>query len=259
MDRSGKHYLVRMREHGAFHFHLGVVKHDDILGHNEGVIAYSSLGKEVWAYRPRMHDFLMDMPRKSAIIYPKDIAFILLWADIFPGARVLESGVGSGALAIALLRALGPTGTLITYDLREDMIEHAKKNAQTFFGDTPNWTLRVKNVYEGIDDGPFDRIVLDVPDPGLVAPHVADGLTPGGILCSYVPNITQVLATAEAYQASRLFSEIETFETLYRRWDFRGATARPVRTMISHTGFLTVARRGQPREPASQESDSGDL
>ncbi len=206
-----------------------------------------------------MHDYLMDMPRKSAIIYPKDVAFILVWADIFPGARVFEGGVGSGALSIPLLRAIGPTGALVTYDARADMMEHATKNVRVFMGETPNWIQRVRDIYEGIDDGPFDRMVLDLPDPGRVAPHAASALVPGGIICSYVPNITQVQATVEAYRSSGSFSEIDTYETLYRRWEFKGATARPVRSMISHTGWLTVARKGQPRDPLLRERDEDDV
>jgi tRNA (adenine57-N1/adenine58-N1)-methyltransferase len=194
-----------------------------------------------------MHDFLMAMPRKSAIIYPKDIAFILLWADIFPGARVFECGVGSGALSIALLRAIGPTGSLVSYDARADMIEQGRRNAGVYLGDLSNWATHERDVNEGIVHGPFDRMLLDLPDPGRVTGHAVARLVPGGILCSYVPNITQVIASVEAYQASGAFSEIETYETVNRRWEFDGPTARPVRTMISHTGWLTIARKGQPR------------
>jgi len=259
LDRTGKHYIFRLREHGEYHFHQGVVRHDDIIGKDEGVRFRTGLGRDVWAYRPRMHDYLLEMPRRSAIIYPKDLAFLIMWADIYPGARVLEAGVGSGALAIALLRAVGAQGQLVTYDLRDDMIDHAARNVEGFLGPTPNWTRRQRDVYEGIEDGPFDRIVLDVPDPGRVAPHAHRALRPGGIFCSYVPNITQVEATVHALRSNGGFSEIDTFETLYRRWEFRGATARPVRSMISHTGFLTIARRGQPREPEPPESDGNDV
>ncbi len=203
VDRNGKQYLVRLRSEGTFHFHQGIVQHDDVIGHDEGVCLSTSKGNLVWAYRPRMFDYLMEMPRSSAIIYPKDIAFLLMWADIFPGARIFEAGVGSGALAIALIR------------------------------------------YDGIDDGPFDRIVLDLPDPGRLAPHTAQALVPGGIICSYVPNVTQVEATVSAYRSGGLFVEIETYETLFRPWRFRGQSARPAHYMVAHTGFLTIARRGR--------------
>lgn len=246
MDRKGKHYLIRLVAGREFHFHQGIVKHDDIIGGNEGVCAATTLGKPVWAYRPRMYDYLLHMPRSSAIMYPKDIAFLLMWADIFPGARVFEAGVGSGALAIALLRAIGGSGRLVTYELRSDMIQRATDNAAGYLGETPNWVLRLRDVYEGIEDGPFDRVVLDLPDPGRLAPHAAASLTPGGILCSYVPNVTQAEATVAAYRAVGAFSQIDTYETLFRPWEFRGPTARPVRSMISHTGFLTIARKGPP-------------
>jgi tRNA (adenine57-N1/adenine58-N1)-methyltransferase len=257
MDRSGKHYVFRLRGEGRFHFHQGYVEHDAIIGANPGCALRTSLGREIWAYRPRMHDYLMTMPRKSAIIYPKDIAFLLMWADIFPGARVFECGVGSGALSIALLRAIGATGRLVTYDLRQDMIEQASANVRAYLGETPNWNLCQRDVYEGIGHGPFDRVVLDIPDPGQAAGPVADALVPGGLVCSYVPNVTQVQATVEALRASGRFSEIETYEVANRRWEFDGPTARPVRTMISHTGWLTIARTGSPR-PAGGRADKVD-
>jgi len=252
VDRNGKQYLVRLRPGGEFHFHQGIVLHDGIIGQDQGVCVETTKGNLVWAYRPRMYDYLMEMPRNSAIIYPKDIAFLLMWGDIFPGARVFEAGVGSGALAIALLRAIGPTGSLITYEARADMIETAIRNGLGLLGETPNWTIRQRDVYEGIDDGPFDRIVLDLPDPGRLAPHTAAALAPGGIICSYVPNVSQVEATVAAYRSGGLFVEIETYETLYRPWRFRGQSSRPVHHMVAHTGFLTIARRGRERPPEAE-------
>jgi tRNA (adenine57-N1/adenine58-N1)-methyltransferase len=251
VDRNGKQYLVRLREGGEFHFHQGLVLHDDVIGKEQGACLATSKGNLVWAYQPRMYDYLMEMPRNSAIIYPKDIAFLLMWGDVFPGARVFEAGVGSGALAIALLRAIGAQGSLVTYESRADMIQAATRNAHGFLGETPNWTIRQRDVFEGIDDGPFDRVMLDLPDPGRVAPHAAAVLVPGGIVCSYVPNVTQVEATVEAYRSGGLFVEIETYETLYRPWQFRGRSARPAHYMVAHTGFLTIARRGRdrPAEP----------
>ncbi len=251
VDRNGKQYLVRLREGGEFHFHQGIVYHDDVIGQDQGACLATTKGNPVWAYRPRMYDYLMEMPRSSAIIYPKDIAFLLMWADIFPGARVFEAGVGSGAMAIALLRAIGSSGSLVTYESRADMIETATRNARGFLGETPNWTVRQRDVYEGIDDGPFDRVVLDLPEPGRLAPHTAAALVPGGIICSYVPNISQVEATVAGYRSGGLFVEIETYETLYRPWRFRGQSSRPAHHMVAHTGFLTIARRGRerPEEP----------
>lgn len=242
VDHSGRRYLIRLRSDAEFHFHHGIIKHNAILDHDEGVHLATTLGKPAWAYRPRMQDYVIEMPRSSAIIYPKDIAFILMWADIFPGASVFEAGVGSGALAIGILRAIGPTGQLVSYETRPDMMEAARRNASGFLGETPNWTIRLKDAYESIDDGPFDRVVLDLPEPGRVAQQICRALVPGGLVCAYVPNVTQIQASAEAYGASG-FGEIECYETLFRPWEFRGPTARPVRSMISHTGFLMFARR----------------
>jgi tRNA (adenine57-N1/adenine58-N1)-methyltransferase len=247
VDAQSKHYLIRLKPGSQFFFHQGVVQHDSILGNAEGCAADTSLGRTVWAYRPTLQDFLLEMPRTSAIIYPKDIAFLLFWADIFPGARVFEAGLGSGALAIALLRTVGPEGTLVTYETRQDMVDRGQANAHPVRGETPTWTIRVRDVFDGFVVGPFDRIVLDLPDPGRLASRAVDALCPGGILCSYVPNVTQAQASAEAYQAVRGFSKVETYETVFRPWEFRGPTARPVRSMISHTGFLTFARKGPPR------------
>lgn len=257
VDRKGKHYLVRLRQGGAFHFHQGIIKHDEIIGHDEGICLKTTLGRPVWAYRPRLRDYVMEMPRASAIIYPKDIAFLLMWADVFPGARVFEAGAGSGALAIAILRTIGPKGTLVTYDLRTDMIASARANAEGFLDHTSNWVLRCRDVYEEIDDGPFDRVILDVPEPGRAAPHAARVLVPGGILCSFVPNVSQVQASVQAYRTCGSFTEIETHEATFRPWLFRGASARPVSSNLGHTGFLTFARRRS--DPCPDTADEPEM
>jgi tRNA (adenine57-N1/adenine58-N1)-methyltransferase len=257
VDRRGGRHLVRLQPGGEFHFHDGVIAHDDLLGQEEGIGIETRLGRPVTAYRPRMHDYLLEMPRTSAVVYPKDIAFLLVWGDIFPGARVFEAGVGSGAVAIALLRAIGPNGTLVTYDRREDMIQQASKNARAFLGETPNWLQRQRDVAEGIADGPYDRIVFDLADPGAVARQAAEALVPGGIVSWFVPNVTQIRDSAEAYEASGCYGEVETYETFFRPWEFRGPTARPVRRMIGHTGFLGIARKRAPvqsGDPSSEEA-----
>ncbi|MEA2641105.1 MAG: tRNA (adenine57-N1/adenine58-N1)-methyltransferase catalytic subunit [Chloroflexota bacterium] len=238
---------MRLAEGGAFQFHRGIVQHADILGQDEGICVHTSLDRLVWAYRPRMQDYVMEMQRNSAIVYPKDIAFVLVWGDIFPGARVFEAGVGSGAMAIAILRAIGAAGQLVSYELREDMIARAQANVHAFHGPTENWAVHQRDAYETIDDGPFDRMFLDLPEPGRVAPHAAGALKPGGILCTYLPNATQVDSTVAALRESGAFAEIETYETLYRPWVFRGQSARPAHVMVGHTGFLTFARRSLDR------------
>ncbi len=250
IDRKGRHHLIRLQPGGEFHFHDGVIAHDDVIGRDEGVVIVTRLGRPVRAYRPRMQDYLLGMPRASAVVYPKDVAFVLMWGDIFPGARVFEAGVGSGAVAIALLRAIGPTGTLVTYDRRGDMIAHAAKNVRAFLGETPNWIIRKRDVADGIPDGPFDRIVFDLPDPGAVAAVAAEALFPGGVVAWFVPNVTQIRDSVAAYEATGRFAEIETFETIFRPWEFSGPTARPARRMIGHTGFLGVARKRAPNQPS---------
>jgi tRNA (adenine57-N1/adenine58-N1)-methyltransferase catalytic subunit len=245
IDRVGRHYLTRLRARGEFHCHHGVLPYEQILGKDPGTRLETNLGRPLWVFAPRLQDYLMEMPRSATIIYPKDMGILLLWGDIFPGARVLEAGAGSGAMAMTLLRAIGPTGSLITYEIRADMIERSRSNVEKLVGPQPNWILREQDVYEGISDGPFDRVVLDVPEPGLVAPHAADTLVPGGICCSYVPNVPQVQATVEAYRQTGRFVDIETYEAILRPWIVRGPSARPAHATIGHTGFLTFARKGQ--------------
>jgi tRNA (adenine57-N1/adenine58-N1)-methyltransferase catalytic subunit len=238
VDRKGRHHLVRLK-----------------IGREEGTLVQTRLGRPARAFRPRMQDYLLQMPRASAVVYPKDVAFVLMWGDIFPGARVLEAGVGSGGVALALLRAIGPSGTLVTYDRRADMIAHAAKNVAVFLGETPNWTMRQRDIADGIADGPFDRIVFDLPDPGAAASVAAEALVPGGVVSWFVPNVTQIRDSVEAYAASGTFSEIETYETIFRPWEFNGPTARPIRRMIGHTGFLGVARKHAPDEIVAMTTD----
>ena len=245
--------MFRLQPGGEYHFHFGGVRHDAIIGKSEGVQVTTALGKPVWAYRPRLQDYVMHMPRNSTITYPKDVAFVLMWGDIFPGARVFEAGAGSGALSLALLRAIGPQGHLVTYEIRIDMIERAAANVRGWSGAPENWTLRLRSAYSGIEDGPFDRAVIDLPEPGRVAPHLADVLVPGGLVCSYVPNVTQVQDSVEAYRADGRFAEIETYEVWIRPWLFKEQSARPEHGMVGHTGFITLARRAGDRE---RESDA---
>jgi tRNA (adenine57-N1/adenine58-N1)-methyltransferase len=220
-----------------------VVQHDHILGQPEGVLVTTGLERLVWAYRPRMLDYVMAMHRQSAIIYPKDVAFLLMWADIFPGAHVFEAGLGSGSLSMALLRAIGPAGRLVSYEARADMADQARRNVRELLGEQPQWTIRVQDVRDGIEESGFDRAVLDLPDPGAVADQIGRALAPGGILCFYVPNVTQVQAGIEAFREGGRFVELESYEVSFRPWEFRDRSAHPTRSYIGHTGFLTFARR----------------
>ncbi len=242
VDRRDKRYLVQLRAGGVFHFHGGHVAHDELIGGSEGQEVASSKGYKLTVYRPRLVDHIMQMPRSTAIIYPKDLAPILLWADIYPGATVFESGIGSGALTLALLRAVGPQGRVIVYEARPEFIARARENVEAFLGPVPNLTIYQRDAYAGIDERDLDRVLLDLPEPWQVVPSAAEALRPGGFLCAYTPSTTQVQATVQALRAHG-FGDVETLETLYRPWHVQGQSVRPVQQMVGHTGFLTFARR----------------
>jgi tRNA (adenine57-N1/adenine58-N1)-methyltransferase len=190
------------------------------------------------------------MPRGAQVLYPKDLALIPMWADVYPGARVFEAGTGSGALTMALLRAVGPRGLVVTYEAREDFSRTAMANIERYLGAVPNLLALRKDAYDGIacpDDGlPFDRVVLDLPEPWRVVPHAARVLRSGGIYVSFVPTVPQVQQTVDALERTAVFGMIETFETLLRTWSVQGRSVRPDHRMVAHSGFLTVARRVEP-------------
>lgn len=242
VDRRDKRYLVQLEPGGMFHFHGGHFSHDALLGEDEGREVTSSKGYKLVAYRPRLVDYVLQMPRSTAIIYPKDLAPILLWADVYPGATVFESGIGSGALTLALLRAVGPQGRVIVYEARSEFIARARENVEAFLGPVPNLTIHQRDTYAGIDERDLDRVLLDLPEPWQVIPAAAEALRPGGFLCAYSPSTTQVQTTVETLRAHG-FGDVETLETLYRPWHVQGQSVRPVQQMVGHTGFLTFARR----------------
>ena len=243
LDRAGKRRLIRLRVGGKAHGHKGYLEHDRMIGEPEGVAVRSSSGTVYVAVRPRLADYALEMPRRTAIVYPKDVAIILVWADVFPGATVFEAGFGSGSLTLALLRAVGPTGRVIVYEVRPDLIPAALANVRGFVEPRGELTVHARDAYEGIDERDLDRLVLDVPEPWRVIPHAAHALRPGGIAAFYSPSIMQVQRTVEALEESRQFGQIESLEVLYRPWQVKGQAVRPVQQMISHTAFLTFARR----------------
>ncbi len=258
IDRRDKRYTVRLQPGATFHFHGGHVGHDALLGAEEGVEVESSKGYRLIAYRPRLIDHIMQMPRSTAIIYPKDIAAILIWADIYPGATVFESGVGSGALTTAVLRAVGPQGRVIAYEQRAAFIERARTNVEAFLGPCPNLIIHERDAYQGIDERDLDRVLLDLPEPWQAIPSAAEALRPGGFLCAYSPSTTQVQATVQALRAHG-FGDVETLETLYRPWHVQGQSVRPVQQMVGHTGFLTFARRlSGPAAPVEEPAERVD-
>ncbi len=240
IDAKKRRYLVTLQEGGEFHSHAGFVPHADLLGRTEGVTVKSTMGSRYIAIRPTLSDFVFKMPRGAQVIYPKDLGPILLLADIFPGARVLESGVGSGALSMTMLRA----GADVTgYELREDFAARAQHNVAAFLGDEADgrYRVEVRDSYEGIDLDDLDRIVLDLPEPWQLVGHAEQALHPGGILVAYTPSILQARRLREALDASA-FGMAETLEVLNRSWHIEGQSVRPDHRMVAHTGFLTHAR-----------------
>ncbi len=243
IDGKGRRYLVRLEPGRQFHSHLGPVDHDEILGGPDGVEVTSSRGQRMVAFRPRMVDYTLKMRRGAQVVYPKDIGPILVEGDIGPGSKVLEAGTGSGALTIALLRAVGSEGRVVSYEQREDHAEHARGAIERFFGELPaHLELRVGPVEEGLS-AEFDRVVLDLPEPWHAVAAGADKLRSGTIFVAYVPTIPQVQTTVEAMRASGAYTMIDAFEVLHRGWNVEGRSVRPEHRMVGHTGFLVVARR----------------
>jgi tRNA (adenine57-N1/adenine58-N1)-methyltransferase len=240
IDTKKRRYLLTLTEGKEFHSHSGTVGHDAIIGSQEGTAFRSSHGMTYVAIRPTLADFVLKMPRGAQVIYPKDLGPILLLADIFPGARVLESGVGSGALSMTLVRA---GATVVGYELREDFAARARKNVTAFLGDRAGDRYRVehRDCYEGIDETDLDRVVLDLPEPWQVVKHAARALHPGGILLAYTPQVTQAAQLRETL-ADSPFGMAETVEVLQRGWHIEGQSVRPDHRMVAHTGFLTHAR-----------------
>lgn len=240
IDVKKRWNLVTLKEGGEFHSHAGLIPHEAMIGQPEGIIVQSTHGARYQVVRPTLADFVLKMPRGAQVIYPKDLGPILMLADVFPGARILESGVGSGALSMTLLRA---GAEIVGYELREDFAARARANVEAFLGSDvlDRYRVEIRNVYEGIDANELDRIVLDLPEPWQVVPHAAKALRPGGILVAYTPSVAQVMQLREALAASP-FAMVETLEVLNRTWHVDGHAVRPDHRMVAHTGFLTHAR-----------------
>ena len=241
VDNKGRRHLVTLEAGGQFHTHAGIVAHDDLIDHPDGTTVRTSRGARLEAVRPTLAEYVLEMPRGAQVIYPKDIGPILVLADVSPGNRILESGVGSGALTTALLRALGPTGHVTGYEIREDFSKRALTNVHGFLGSDVPLDVEVRDVYEGIDERDLDRIILDLPEPWRVVKHALGALRPGGILLAYLPTILQVGRLREEL-ANAPFGMVETLEVLHRTWHVEGQSIRPDHRMVAHTGFLTHAR-----------------
>ncbi|SFQ60006.1 tRNA (adenine-N1)-methyltransferase [Amycolatopsis rubida] len=241
-DSKGRHYTLTLADGGEYHTHRGALAHDDLIGRPEGSVVTSAGGSTYLALRPLLPDYVLSMPRGAQVIYPKDAAQIVMWGDIFPGARVLEAGAGSGALACSLLRAVGSAGQVFSYEIRDDHAEHAERNVVKFFGEKPgNWTLTVADL--ATHTGEVDRVVLDMLAPWDQLPNVAEHLVPGGVLTVYVATVTQLSRVTESLREQQCWTEPESWETLMRPWHVVGLAVRPDHRMVAHTAFLLTARR----------------
>ena len=245
-DERKRRQTVTLVDGGELHSHRGVLAHNDLVGLAEGSVVANSHGIEYLAFRPLFNDFAMSMPRGAAIVYPKDSAMIVTFGDIFPGAKVAEAGIGSGALTLALLRAVGESGTVVSIERREEFAEIAKANLEGFFGEYPqNHEIQIGDLEDRLPkiDTEFDRVVLDMLAPWDCVDAVAGALVPGGVVTCYVATVTQLSRTVEAFRNQGSFTSIESMETMVRGWHVEGLAVRPDHRMVAHTGFLMTARR----------------
>lgn len=243
LDRKDREYLARLDRNRPLAIRGGKVSVEELIGRDEGCTVRSSVNEPFLVFRPSLPQLIPNLPRNAQVIYPKDLGPILIWADLFPGARVVEAGVGAGALSMTLLRAIGGSGQLISYEIREDFADMARKTLSKYFGPAPNWTLKIADVETELEETDVDRVVLDLPEPWKVVDRVWNALKPGGILLSYLPTVIQVKSLVDALRADKRFACIETMEMLMRFWHIKGMSVRPQHRMIAHTGFLTTARR----------------
>ena len=246
-DAKGKMHTITLQLNQEWHTHNGWLVHNDVVGQSEGCVVETTGGLKFLAFKPLLADYVLAMPRGATIVYPKDAAMILGVADIAPGLKVLEAGVGSGALSISLLRAVGPNGEVDSFEKREEFSTIAEKNIRQYFGEVPtNWTLQLGAVQEYEHTKKYDRVVLDMLAPWECIEMASNVLLPGGVFIAYVATTTQLSQTAEAIKSSGNFTEPESSETIVRGWHHEGLAVRPQHRMIAHTAFLIMARRLAP-------------
>lgn len=259
IDRKSRRYMITLAEGETYHCHLGRLSHDQLIGSSVGGWYRTDKSHTLLAVHPTLSDFVRQMPRGPQIIYPKDLGNIVNFADIFPGATVVEGGLGSGALTSALLRAVGNTGKVINYEIDESVLPKAMRNIERIIPDTSNLEVKIGDIYQGIAERDVDRVVLDLPEPWQAAPGIGDALVMGGILLSFVPTILQVQRLVLALEEDGRFQMIESIETLLRSWHITERSVRPDHRMIAHSGFLTTAVRCEPRPSGRVKEDSRSL
>ncbi len=262
VDQKGRRHNIRLAAGTSFHTNRGAIEHDALIGREEGFTVVSSSGGEYLVFRPLLSEFVVSMPRGAAVVYPKDAAQIVAMADVFPGARVIEAGAGSGALTCSLLRAVGPQGRVSSFERREEFAEVARRNVVQFFDGTPEvphpaWELTVGDLVDELPGhcapGEADRVVLDMLAPWECVDVVADALRPGGIVVAYVATTTQLSRVVETLRAHGEFTEPHPWETLVRDWHVEGLAVRPSHSMNGHTGFLVTSRRMAPGNAAPRK------
>lgn len=253
LDRKSRCYLRRLRPGGRISVRGGSLQSDHLIGIAEGSVVYTSTREPLLLLRPTLAQLVPNLPRRAQVIYPKDIGPILLWGDIFPGARVVEIGTGPGALTIALLRAVGREGKVVSYEVRDDFAAMAEQNVRRFLGDTPQWTLRRADAFAGIAEREVDRFLTDIPEPWRLLGQAAESLRPGGVFVGFLPTVLQVKELVDGLECHGSFAAIETIETLVRHWHVKGPSVRPEHRMVAHTGFIVVARRRAAIGPSATD------
>jgi tRNA (adenine57-N1/adenine58-N1)-methyltransferase len=258
IDRKNRTYLRVLRPGANLTVRGGTLAADKLIGLAEGSIAYNSGREAFFVCRPTYAQLIPNLPRKAQVIYPKDVGPILLWGDIRPGAHVVEVGTGPGALTIALLRTVGPTGHVTSYERREDFAEMARKNVSTFFGDAPHWLLKVADAFEGLKERGIDRLIVDLAEPWRLLAEGGEALRPGGIFVGYVPTTPQLKQLADGLRAHGGFGAIDAMETWVRFWHLDERSVRPEHRMVAHTGFIVFARRRSASGAAHETAPTGD-
>lgn len=244
IDSKGRHFLLKLESGRTFQYHQGTVSHDVLIGAGDGSWVVASTGSKLLLLRPRLADYILKMKRAAQVVYPKDLGPIIVFADVGPGMTVLEAGTGSGALTLALSRAVGPGGRVVSVEMRDDHGAHARKAIERWYGEVPEHVeLRLGDVVDEISGVQPDRVVLDLPEPWHTVLAAAEHQPSGGVLCAYLPTIPQVQTTVETARETGAFAEIEVKEFLFRDWNVDGRSVRPDHNMVAHTGFLIFMRK----------------